>query len=305
MKAERERLQSEVNHLRSGGDEAVRLLNERIADLGAHLSDAKQLLRRQEAALVLAALKDATWLKIVRTRLMPKQPSRVPFHNAKEIALRGYHTAGTPQAPTLTSVTWSALPNSENGVHRGYRGGLVFNGSDFAPGAQIGTRSTYEGQTSEYWRNPNIYFGDYMEVSTNEDPDETPLGYRHTQFAVRNPGGHASAWVPFTYTYDEPKLTTIMNNAVQRGAAELSTRPTQAIEPLRKAMVFARHLLGDDASRYRELKEQWQEALRLSALSKLRFHEGDRVRVRSGEHAGSVGTVSNVLLAHANATALC
>ncbi len=43
--------------------------------------------------LAMAAVKDANWLHFIRSTLMPKQPGRAPFHNAAEIAIRGYNTA--------------------------------------------------------------------------------------------------------------------------------------------------------------------------------------------------------------------
>lgn len=130
-------------------------------------------------ALAKAAIKDASWLTFIRTRLMPEGHGQIPFHNSAEVALRGFHV-GNPDIPVLESVTWSRLPYTEEGKHRGFRAGLLFKGSKFAPGItvthrRIGQASPSPGQSDYFWQQPNIYFGDYLELSTHDDADEGPL----------------------------------------------------------------------------------------------------------------------------------
>ena len=172
-------------------------------------------LGRATATLVAAAIKDANWLAMVKSRLIPKQQGRVPFHNDEEVALRGYHCSNVRGAPTLAEVTWSKLAYNENKLHRGYYAGLIFRGKGFAPGItftsrQVGETTPPAGRADYWWRLPNTYFGDYLEVSTNEDEFESPLSYRNTEFCVRNPQGECSAWVRFSYAYDEPRLRAIL-----------------------------------------------------------------------------------------------
>lgn len=79
--------------------------------LAAVLQQAQSALTSSRLALTSAALKDLNWLTMIRTRLMPKQAGRVPFHNSKEVAFRGYHAAAGAQraVPILREVTWSPV----------------------------------------------------------------------------------------------------------------------------------------------------------------------------------------------------
>jgi hypothetical protein len=67
----------------------------------------------------------------------------------------------------------------------------------------------------------------------------------------------------------------------------------EAIEPLRKAMVFVDRILGIDATKTATLRREWNEALDNATLDTLRFHIGTRVQVVSGEHSGKSGPIQS------------
>lgn len=189
-------------------DECQRLQAEKdqIHEQIAHLN------QRTEAAqmmLNMAAARDVRWLTHVRTTMMPKQPGRVPFHNAAEVALRGYHCS-LRQKPILERVTWSPLPYNEGGLHRGYHAGLILTGSQFVPGVVIAKRfkgSPENGapDMSNLWQQPNIYFGDYLEIASSVEVDG-PISWRGMEFCVRSPEGHTSDWIDFRFDFDDRKL---------------------------------------------------------------------------------------------------
>jgi hypothetical protein len=257
-------------------------------------------LGRATAHLVAAAIKDANWLEMVRTRLMPKQPGRVPFHNDGEVALRGYHCGNVRGAPVLKEVTWSRLAYREHELHRGYHAGLIFRGLGFAPGVTFATREVGAtepppGWKDYWWRLPNIYFGDYLEVSCNDDEIESPLSWKNTEFCVRNPQGECSDWIRFSYAFDKPRLRQVLAEQEKQGDDLYSAGHfADAIEPLRKAMVFSDRLDGSENERTRHLTEVWNKALDGAALSRCRFREGDRVRIVRGDHAGLVGVIEKL-----------
>ncbi len=64
-----------------------------------------------------------------------------------------------------------------------------------------------------------------------------------------------------------------------------------AVEPLRKAMVFADRSLGKDAPETATLRAEWNKALDDRTLDTLRFTIGTQVKVLAGEHAGKTGTI--------------
>jgi hypothetical protein len=142
-----------------------------------------------------SAAKDVVWLERVRTTMMPKQPGRAPFHNSAEVALRGYHASpGRRVMPKLSQVTWSKLDHVERGLHRGYYTGIIFHGSDFVPGVtwtqrRCGVEDTREPGETHPWMLPNIYYGDYLEVASSDDPIESPLSHRDYEYQVRDPEG--------------------------------------------------------------------------------------------------------------------
>ena len=262
--------------------------------------------RTIQMTLNMAAARDASWLHAVRTTLMPKQPSRVPFHNAAEIAMRGYHCSLRGR-PTLTRVTWSLLPYNEGGLHRGYHAGLIFEGSDFAPGITCASR--FKGapangapDLSGHWRQPNIYFGERLETSANPDPEEGPIGYRGVEFAVRNPEGETSEWVEFTHGLEDEKLRMLIAGYVAEGQRLLdANEAAKAVDPLRRAYVYSRALYGWGAPEYCEAEAKWNVGLDRSMLDKLRFRETAGLRVVAGPHAGKIGTVEKLMLRHVHA----
>lgn len=216
---------------------------------------------------------------------------------------RGFHTGDIHQAPVLRSVTWKPLPYLENNLHRGYTSGLILEGEQFSPGVTVGKRFTYQGSVQESWNQPTIYFGDYLEISTGGgDADEITLGYRQMQFAVKNPNGKQSEWVAFSYPFELERLTAIFEELTKAGESNLNTNTSAAVENFRKAMTFARGLFGDADERTAKAHSDWQEALRSDRLSRLRFREGDRLRVvAEGPYQGQMGTVQSLYLGHLKA----
>jgi Domain of unknown function (DUF4062) len=245
----------------------------------------------------LSIVKDVAWLQHVRMTLQPKQPGRVPFHNSAEVASRGFNTANSVHSrPNLLKVTWSKLLYRENNLHRGYYAGLIFYGSNFPPGVtytsrQIGSNGPLPGQSDYFWRQPNIYFGDYLETSTTDDEFESPLSWRRTEFCVRSPEGLLSDWILFSYEFDFPKLENILFQSIKEaeGAIE-NSRYEEATEPLRKAGVFADRLdnvTTDIKSKILALREALKEKL----VSSLPFLEGDKLRIIAGAQKGFSGEV--------------
>jgi len=238
---------------------------------------------------------------------MPKQPGRVPFHNTAEVALRGYHAAaGNRQVPILREVTWSPLDYLEGGLHRGYRAGIVFHGGSFVPGVTTTFRRRGEelpaGNCDYFWRLPNIYFGDYLEISSGDNAPEAALSWRDYEFQVKNPDGGKSEWVAFTYPFDDGALTKIRLASLAEGKQLLANdQPAQAVEPLRKAWVFADRMLGVDHPEALAAKAVWETAREEAALAKLRFRPGDDLKVIGGPHAGRQGTVDRLMLNHLHA----
>jgi len=257
--------------------------------------------------LAQAAMKDAPWLDFIRRTMLPRQPGRVPFHNSAEVALRGYHAASGRQTPVLSAVTWSKLPDVEQGLHRGYRAGLIFKGGMFAPGITWTQRRQGEsnpptGNADYSWHLPNTYFGNYLEVSSAEDEIEAPLSWRGYEFQVKNPEGQTSAWVPFTYPFDDKALNTIRLDSFAKGnELLLSNRAAEAVEPLRKAYVFSNRMLGIQHEDTIRFKAMWERARNEAALAKLRFRAGDHVTVRAGPHMGKQGAIDRLLLNHVHA----
>lgn len=265
--------------------------------LDVRIAERQSQTRNAQMMLTMAAVRDVRWLQFVRTTLMDKQPGRVPFHNSAEVALRGYHAASGRQKPVLHEVTWSKLPYNENGLHRGYKAGLIFRGSAFAPGItwtyrRLGELGPPPGNQDYFWRLPNIYFGDYLELSTSDDEIEGPLSWRNCEFQVRNPEGPTSDWITFSYPFDDAKLLEIMRQSADDGHCLVAAGDNErAVEPLRKAMVFADRILGVDAPETSVLRSEWNAALDNRTLDKLRFQVGTRVRVVTGEHAGKSGMI--------------
>lgn len=272
-------------------------LDAQIASLQAEGKNAQMV-------LTMAAVRDARWLTLVRSTYMPKQPGRVPFHNSLEVELRGYHTAGGQKKPILREVTWLKLSHTENNLHRGYTAGIIFKGSDFVPGVtfayrRVGDSAPPPGNKDYFWRLPNIYFGEYLEVSTHDDEIEGPLSWRDCEFQVKNPEGQLSNWITFTYPFDDAKLSEVMNQSAAEGRRRVAKGDNAgAVEPLRKAMVIADRMLGVNAPETSALRTEWNAALDNRTLDKLRFQVGTRVRVIAGEHTGKSGVIDTLALRH-------
>ena len=159
--------------------------------------------------LNMAAARDVRWLTLVRTTMMPKQPGRVPFHNAAEIAMRGYQLQPAADAD-FDKRDLVAAPYNEGGLHRGYHAGLILTGSQFVPGVTIAKR--FKGapangapDMSNLWQQPNIYFGDYLEIASSVEADG-PVSWQGIEFCVRSPEGQMSEWIEFQYPFDRSKL---------------------------------------------------------------------------------------------------
>jgi hypothetical protein len=313
--ADRDALQRQLTAIESELEKTKGATRDRITDLErekgevqVRLDAVSRQLGHTSLLLARSAMKDASWLDFIRRTMMPKQPSRVPFHNSAEVALRGYHAAaGGSQNPVLREVTWSKLEYREGGLHRGYRAGIIFHGGMFVPGVTWTQRRRGEtgpppGNRDYFWRLPNIYFGDYLEVSTADDPVEGPLSWRHCEFRVKNPAGQESKWVLFTYPFDDQMLTTIRAESLQQGRDLLAAgNAAEAVEKLRKAYVFADRMLGIQHEETLHAKLIWEQAREQATLAKLRFRVGDSVTAIAGPHAGRHGPVVRLLLNHYHA----
>lgn len=297
LNEERRILELKLSESEQTSLKSIEKLQAEKADIEIRMDQLHEQINDAQLTLTLAAVRDARWINLVRTQLMPRQPSRVPFHNDAEVAIRGYHCSNIRGVPILKEVTWSSLPYIENKLHRGYHAGLIFKGSNFAPGVTFAYREkTQEPETMNIrWSLPNIYFGDYLEVSTSSDPFEGPLGYSGLEFAVKNPDGLISDWIEFSYAFDEPKLYEIMIQSAEYGS-RLFTEGNykEAIEPLRKAMVFAKKLLGDNSEETQKLWLEWNEALDNSTLVNLRFREGVKVFIKTGDDVGKKGIITKL-----------
>lgn len=301
-------IERELEKTKGATQEKIFSLDREKSEVQIRLDAVTQQLDRTSLLLARVAMKDVSWLDFIRRTMMPKQHGRIPFHNSAEVALRGFHAAaGGRGKPVLLKVTWSKLQYDENGLHRGFNAGLIFNGSVFTPGITWTFRRRGEldpppGNNNYFWRLPNIYFGDYLEVSTGNDEVEGPLSWRNYEFQVKNPEGETSDWVLFTYPFDDEMLKMVQRDSFQQGNAILAAgKSAEAIEPLRKAYVFSDRMFGIEHTETLRAKSVWERAREESALAKLRFRIGDRLGVSAGPHAGKVGIVEKLLLNHVHA----
>lgn len=299
LKEDRDELEKQLTSAQQQSQTSLDTLRREKESLDLRIADLQKQSKSAEMMLTMAAVRDAQWLHIVRTTLMPQQDGRVPFHNSAEIALRGYKTAGGRAKPILVEVTWSRLPDRENNLHRGYKAGLIFQGSEFTPGIVWTSRRRGEtgpppGNTEYFWRLPSTYFGDYLEVPSSEDEAEGPLNYRDYEFQCRNPEGQTSEWIMFSYPFDDAKLLNLARQSADEGRRLVGLGDNKgAIEPLRKAMVFVDRISGLDALETVTLRREWNAALDNATLDKLRFQIGTRVRVVTGEHSGKSGMIQS------------
>ncbi|WP_323830488.1 SIR2 family protein [Pseudomonas sichuanensis] len=308
LKLKHDTLEKELVETRDKSAERATALEEQAARLAAELQQAQAALTSSRLALTSAAMKDISWLTMVRTQMMPKQPGRVPFHNSKEVALRGYHASAGAQrvVPALTEVTWSPVAYQENNLHRGYYAALIFKGDNFVPGVvwtyRRNDEGLHSGNSDYFWSLPSIYFGDYLEVSTGDGAPEAPLSWRGYEFQVKNPEGQVSEWVKFSYPFNDTMLESLRIEFFRVGVELLeSGKASEAVEPLRKSYVYTDRMLGIHDPDTHEKKAIWNRAIDEAALSKLRFRVGDRLTVVSGERDGVSGTVEQLLLRHLHA----
>jgi len=218
--------------------------------------------------------------------------------------MRGYKARVNRTLPVLQEVTWSALPEREANLSRGYRAGIIFRGSDFLPGITYARRRQGEtgplsGNTDYFWHLPHTYYGDYLEAATSDSAPESALDCRGYEFQVKNPEGEKSEWMLFSYPFDDTALEAIRATALQEGETLFANRqPRASVEPFRKAMVFADRMYGTDDPRTVATKARWMEARREAHLSELRFRKGDHLRVHDGPHTGKDGILDEILIDH-------
>jgi len=309
LKAQQSALERQLQDAEDASRERVNELEAHAVRLGSDLQQAQSALTSTQLALLSAAVKDVSWLTAIRTRMMPKQPGRVPFHHSKEVALRGYKASAGGQrvVPQLREVSWSRVPDTENGLHRGYKAAIVFKGEDFVPGVVVTYRRRSEGGAPNanehlHWQLPSIYFGDYLELASNDGEPEAQLSWRGYEFQLKNPEGHVSEWVLFTFPFNDVELEKMRVESFQQGAALLGAgKAIDAVEPLRKAYVFSDRMYGQQAEETIAKKALWDRAIDEAALAKLRFRVGDALRVKEGPHAGVSGFVERLLLRHVHA----
>ena len=301
-------LETQLERMKGSTQETIDRLEREKNEVRGRMDAVAQQVKHTTLLLAKAAIKDVSWLDFVRRTMMPKQPGRIPFHHSAEVAFRGFNTAsGQRQRPLLNEVTWSKLPYTENGLHRGYKAGILFKGGMFSPGVTFSCRRRTDngqapGNTEHPWQQPNIYFGDYLEVSSDDDEIEGPLSWRDYEFQVRNPEGQTSEWVPFTYPFNEELLETVRAGSLERGNALFAEgKFAESVEPLRKAYVFSDRILGVAHEETLRIKLALEAARGRAALAKLRFRAGDEVSVISGSHAGKFGVVEELQLNHLHA----
>jgi hypothetical protein len=301
LKAERNELEIKVTNSEQQSQASFEALKTEKESLDKRIEELEKETKAAQIMLTMAATRDVRWLEHVRMTLMPKQPCRVPFHNSAEVAIRGYHAAGgNGVVPHLREVTWSKLPYTERDLHRGYKAGIILRGGNFIPGVtyayrRVGDLGPPTGNGDYFWHLPNIYFGDYLEVSASDDEVESPLSWRSYEFQVKNPEGRTSAWVEFSYPFNDEFLLKNLRESAEEGRRHVSLGNYKAaIEPLRKAMVFADRIFGVDAPETVTLRAEYNKALDDSVLSKLRFHVGNVVEIISGEHAGKSGIIDSL-----------
>ncbi len=151
---------------------------------------------------------------------------------------------GNRQKPLLQEATWSRLEYAEGGLHRGYRAGIIFRGNNCVPGVTTTYRRVGEalpaGQADYFWQLPNIYFGDYLEIASGDEPVEGPLSWRGHEFQAKNPDGTKSDWVAFTYPFDDTVLDRVRKECLTQGEDLLHAgKPGEAVELLRKVQSTA------------------------------------------------------------------
>lgn len=177
-------------------------------------------------------------------------------------------TRGKPQ---LDQVTWAKLPYKDGAYFRGFETGLVFRGHNFSDELEITNRRIGEtlpaGRDDYFWQKPNILLPSYAEISTGGDELESPLSYYGFEFCVRNSSSDTSEWVAFDYPFNWERFNAELDQCEERGRSLYATGCfAEAIEPLRRAMVFADRMLGELSERTISLREIWNEAINSATL---------------------------------------
>lgn len=211
------------------------------------------------------------------------------------------HKGQSKGKPQLERVTWAKLPYKDEAYFRGCEGGLVFRGYNFSDELEITYRhiggTIPAGHNDYFWQKPNILLPNYAELSTGGDELESPLSYYGREFCVRNSFSDTSEWVAFDYPFDWKRLNAELDQCEERGRNLYASGCfAEAIEPLRRAMVFADCMLGESSERTISLTEIWNEALNSATLAKLRFRQGARVKLIGGQHTGRQGVVADLML---------
>jgi len=273
--------------------------------LATSLQQKEKELNASKLMLFNAATRDASWLNHIRTHMMDKQPGRVPFHNDAEIAIRGYHPSNLrDKHPELNKVTWSKVDyqDKKSELHRGYHAAIIYEGENFAPGITWTYRRKGEtepppGNKDYFWRQPNIYFGNYLETSSHDDPIEAPLGWRDHEFCVKNPEGKKSEWVEFSYPFDYDLLKKTMLENAELGKRLFSEgKFREANEPLRKAYTFSDRLNGIEDSFTKEMHALRESTLDQAVLTTLRFKPGTKIQVLSGKEKDKTGIIEKIAM---------
>jgi hypothetical protein len=287
MRAQLEELEATLQATRGEGQEKAQQLQGQKEEVQSRFDSVNQQLQRTGQLMAQAAIKDASWLDMVRRTMMPTQPGRVPFHHSAEVALRGYKARINRTVPTLREVTWSQLPERESNLFRGHRA-AIFRGSDFVPGITYTYRRRGEtvpppGNSDYFWKLPSTYYGDYLEVASSDNKPESSLSWRDHEFQLKNPEGETSEWVLFSYAFDDAALEATRIEAAKQGEQLLSSgHPRAAVEPLRKAMVFSDRMYGIGDPRTVASKANWMESRREAYLAELQFRKGHQLHVHDG-----------------------
>lgn len=284
-------LNEKILSISDKSSQAITDLNKQKQEMEKEIQLREIAISEQRGRLALAAIKDASWLYFIRrTMVQPlEKAKRVPFHHAGEIQLRGYNTSPKRMNPTLEKVYWSRLAYNEGGLHRGYSGGLILLGKGFLPGITV--RFSHDQSNGSQ---PNIFWGDYLEISTTDDDVENNISWMKVKFRVCNPEGETSEWIDFSSNLKKEEIKNILDQQIllgeqAAGKGDLDT----AWEAYRKASVYAGAIEDPRSSQLAQLREQ---TLDNSLRAKLRFSEGRMVRVTDGPHKGKVGKIKEINL---------
>ncbi len=255
-----------IKEAKSQSEKETEYLKIKKSSLELDLIKAKEQLEQAKIKLTLSALKDFSWLETIKKTLMPKQEGRVPFHNDEEVSMHGYHCSNMRNYKIeLIKVTWSKLQYIENNLHRGYYAGIIFYGKNIPPGTTYASRIINTNNEKLFWRLPNIYFRDYLEVSTNEDEIESPLAWINHEFCIKTPEGELSNWIKFSFDFDNKKIINEFNIQKNSGLALFDKGEYAAsIEYLRRSYTIGKNFPEIPDEEANSLSIKHQEAIKLS-----------------------------------------